>query len=222
MGGSSPIAAIPVSGSARDSRVASSRPDLVRSVAAAAGVLLCLLWSGQELPLPALGWAAGFLFLAVQQDVIRMRIPNWLTFPALLVGFAWSTWTGGGPGALVALAGAGTAFGVLFVPWLLGWLGAGDVKAMMALGTLWGAYLLLGVLWWAVVAGGVFAIGAVALHGQLGALLRRWRDTIVLTVATKRWTYLPAPAGSVTAIPFAVAIGLGMTAYQLWGVPWAA
>lgn len=181
-----------------------------------------LLWSGQEAPLPALGGAAAFLLLAVEQDVRRMRIPNALTLPALAGALGYAAWSSGASGLLTALLGAGVAFAVLFVPFLLRWLGAGDVKAVMVLGALWGAPLLLPVLWWMVVAGGVLALGALGVRGGLLDLLARWRDSARVTFATRRWTYFRPRAGSMAAggVPFAVAIALGATAFQLWGTPW--
>jgi len=46
------------------------------------------LSTAEEGPLPALAWAAAFLFLAVESDVRRLRIPNWLTFPAFFGALA--------------------------------------------------------------------------------------------------------------------------------------
>jgi prepilin peptidase CpaA len=133
--------------------------------AIAALVVGCLLWTAQEKPLPALPWAAAFLFLAVEQDVRRFRIPNWLTFPSLLGAIALAAVTLGWEGAYAAAAGAGFAFALLFVPFACRWLGAGDVKAAMVLGALWGAELFLPICWWMVVMGGLIAVGLVALRG---------------------------------------------------------
>src|SRR5262249_13487067 len=78
------------------------------AVAVAALAAACLVWTpGKESPLPAVGWAAAFLFLAVQQDVRALRIPNWLTFPALAAAVALAALQGGCEGARHALARAG-------------------------------------------------------------------------------------------------------------------
>ncbi|HET6303961.1 MAG TPA: A24 family peptidase, partial [Myxococcota bacterium] len=104
--------------------------------------------TAEEGPLPALTWAAAFLFLAVESDVRRLRIPNWLTFPAffgaLAIGFA----SAGPAGLGRATAGGAVAFGVLLVPYALGWLGAGDVKAAMVLGALFGREAFLPMFFW--------------------------------------------------------------------------
>ena len=181
-----------------------------------------LLWTAQEAPLPALGGAAVFLLLAIEQDVRRMRIPNWLTAPALAAALGYAAFTGGLSGLGAALLGAAAAFAILFVPFALRWLGAGDVKAVMVLGALWGAPLLLPVLWWMVVAGGLLALVVLTTRGGGLDLLERWRDSARVTFATRRWTYFGPHAESVAAggVPFAMAIGLGAAAFQLWGMPW--
>ena len=182
-----------------------------------------LVWTpGKEVPLPALGWAAAFLLLAVHQDVRSMRIPNWLTFPALLGAIGLGAAHGGLGGAGGALLGAAAALGVGFVPFALRWLGAGDVKAAMVLGALWGAQTFLGVFWWMLVVGGLLAVAFVAAQGGLLDLLSRWFGSARATLLTRRLTYFHPAAGSAAArgLPFAVAMSLGSGAFQIWGTPW--
>jgi prepilin peptidase CpaA len=189
---------------------------------AAALVVACLLWSSAREPLPALWWAAAFLALAIHQDVTRLRIPNWLTFPALAAAVIAAAITAGADALAASLLGAGTALAILFFPFALGWLGAGDVKATMVLGALWGAANLVGALWWMLVTGGVLALVFISLRGGIFEMLRRWFDSARTSVLCGRIVYIGAPAGSTarSGLPFAVAMGLGAAAYQLWGSPW--
>jgi len=186
----------------------------------AGAVLACLVWTARETPLPSFGWAAAFLALAIQQDASRLRIPNWLTLPALGLALSAATVGGGSAGLLFALAGAGLALGCTFLPFALRWMGAGDVKACMVLGALWGARNFLGVLWWMLLAGGALAIALLVARGGLGDLLRRWLDSARLTLASGRITYLAPAEGSPAreGVPFAVAMGLGACAFQMWGL----
>jgi prepilin peptidase CpaA len=189
------------------------------AVLAAAG----LVWSpGKEVPLPALGWAAAFLLVAVHQDVRSLRIPNWLTFPSLVGAIALGAVHAGLSGAGMALLGAAAALGVGFLPFALRWLGAGDVKAGMVLGALWGAKTFLGVFWWMLVVGGLLAVAFVAVQGGLPDLLGRWLRSAHATLVTRRLTYFRPAAGSAAAhgLPFAVAMALGAAAFQIWGTPW--
>lgn len=192
------------------------------SVASAATVCVGFLWSAQESPLPATGWAAAFLFLAVEHDVRSLRIPNWLTFGGLAVALALAGATRGVDGLGQALAGAGVALAVLFVPFLMRWLGAGDVKAMMVLGALWGREFVLPTLFYIFIAGGVLAIALVAARGELKDLCVRWGRSLWITLSARRLTYFAPTPGSAAGggLPFAVAIGIGATIHQVWGFPW--
>ena len=192
---------------------------------ASAGVALLVaagfLSTAEEGPLLALAWAAAFLFLAVENDVRRLRIPNWLTFPAFFGALALGFASSGPAGLGRALAGAGVAFGVLFVPYALGWLGAGDVKAALVLGALFGREVFLPMLFWMVLVGGCLALALVVVKGGLRDLLRRWFESARHTVLLRRPTYFgPAPGSPAAAgIPFALAMGLGATVYQVLGAP---
>ncbi|MGI9516735.1 MAG: A24 family peptidase [Pirellulaceae bacterium] len=76
-------------------------------------------------------------------DVCRFKVYNALTFPVFFGGVAYGAIQGGWPGLGFALAGAFAGFGILLVPYLMGGLGAGDVKFVMAMGTWIGAAFLL-------------------------------------------------------------------------------
>lgn len=77
---------------------------------------------------------AAFTATAAVIDLRTRRLPNWLTAPAVLLGLAFHTATGGLSGLGLSLAGLATGFGILFVLWLIGGSGGGDVKLMAALG----------------------------------------------------------------------------------------
>ena len=192
------------------------------ALAVAGLVSVCFVSTSGEGSLPARGWAATFLFLAVAQDVRNLRIPNWLTFPSLLVALTVGLAAGGLAGLGHAALGAALALGVFVVPYLLGGLGAGDVKAAAVLGALWGAPFVLPVFWWMLIAGGLLALAWIAVRGGLPDLLRRWLRSAQATFFTRRFTYFAPGAGSAAGagLPFAVAMGLGAAAYQLWGTLW--
>jgi prepilin peptidase CpaA len=196
--------------------------DAACAASVAAGVVACFFWSAREEPLLAFGWAAAFLFLVIQQDVSRMRIPNWITLPALCLALLGALVGQGSSGFGFALAGAGTALAVSFVPFAVRWLGAGDVKALMVLGALWGGGSFLGAFWWMVVVGGLLAICLIAVRGGFGDLLRRWLRSARVSIGSGRITYFAADADSParSGLPFAVAMGLGASAFQAWGTPW--
>lgn len=89
--------------------------------------------------------AAVFTAIAAGWDLRTRRIPNKLTFPVFLAGWAYQGidrgWTGLGDAALGFLVG----FGILFVLWVVGG-GGGDVKLMGALSVWLGFRLTLLVM----------------------------------------------------------------------------
>jgi prepilin peptidase CpaA len=84
-----------------------------------------------------------FTLVAAVNDVWRRRIPNWLTVPAFLGAVAFHIALGGLAGLRFSLLGFGTGFGLLFILWIFGGGGGGDVKLMGALGAWLGVRLTL-------------------------------------------------------------------------------
>jgi prepilin peptidase CpaA len=107
------------------------------------------------------------LFLAVVAAIIdlqRHRIPNWLTYPGILLGFGFrSAILGWKVGLLGALEGCLLAGGVMFVFFMVRAMGAGDVKIMAAIGAFVGPRHAASVLLATAICGGVLAI-AYALY----------------------------------------------------------
>jgi prepilin peptidase CpaA len=203
-----------------DTSIADPKLGRHRGLAVASGALLAVtvLASGwvASTPLPILGWAAAFLFFAVERDVHCQRIPNWLTFPTFAAALGYAASIGGADGLLDALLGAGAAFALLVLPYGVGALGAGDVKAAMALGAWLGARDVASVVLFAIGLGGAFALLRLALASELAELGRRWLHSLATSLVTRRLVYFPpAPdAAAARGIPFAVAIALAVSVHQ--------
>lgn len=204
---------------AADQACALSRARLVGAACASAAAGAGLLLAGEGMPPVLRVGTAAFLSLVVFEDVRRMRIPNALTFPALPLALGAAALDGGGPGLLAATLGALAALLLLLAPYALGWLGAGDVKAMLVIGALFGARDLPAVLFYSVLAGGALALAFLILRGELFDLLARWWLSAQTTLATRRIHYFHPQRGSAAAsgLPFGVALASGAIAFALWG-----
>jgi prepilin peptidase CpaA len=204
-----------------------STPDGRRAlVAASAAVVFALGLIGSGLrgavAPSVVGAAAVFLFFAVESDLRSRRLPNLLTLPALSGALLVSPWLGGTSGPVEAALGAGLGFALLVGPYAIGGMGAGDVKALMALGAWLGPEAILGAAAWALLAAGGFGLTLLALRGELAGFAARWRRNLFGTLTLRRLVYQAPPAGSGAAhgIPFAVALAVGLTAQWLGGPPW--
>jgi prepilin peptidase CpaA len=172
-------------------------------------------------PLLVLACTAAFLFVAVASDVRRFRVPNLLTLPALAAALLLSPWCGTS-GPLEAALGAALGFVLLLGPYAAGGMGAGDVKALMALGAWLGPATTLGAAAWALIAAGSFGVALLALRGELGDFFGRWGRALLTTLTLRRFHYEAPARGSSAAggIPFAAALALGLAAQWLGGSPW--
>lgn len=101
-------------------------------------------------------------------DLRQRRIPNGLVLLGLLAGLGLGAAGAGLAGVGAALAGAAVAFAALILPFSRGWLGGGDVKLVMACGSLlgWQGALATAVLGAAL--HGLVALGALAWARQRG------------------------------------------------------
>ena len=109
-----------------------------------------------------------FLAVAALVDLHTRRIPNLLTIAAALVGLLLNVLRSGGPGALACGAGLLTGLATFLPFYLARGFGAGDVKAMAAVGAFLGPK---GVL---LAAAGTFGVGGLGALLVVGAL--RWQS----------------------------------------------
>jgi hypothetical protein len=73
-----------------------------------------------------------------------------------------------------------------------------------------------------IVVGGLIALVSLTAQGALLEMLRRWFDSARISLLSRRVVYFRSPADSAarSGLPFAVAMGFGAAAYQMWGAPW--
>ncbi|MCB2226854.1 MAG: prepilin peptidase [Desulfarculaceae bacterium] len=112
--------------------------------------------------------------LMASYDLISYRIPNQLNALAALCGLVLAIGRGGWSAAPDALLGGLVAAGLMAIFFFLGAVGAGDVKALGALGVFLGPWGAVELFYLTVLAGGALAIVRLfAAHGLAG--IRGWR-----------------------------------------------
>src|SRR5207245_6336069 len=126
--------------------------------------------------IPAL-LAAGVAVSAAITDATQRRIPNRLTYPAMLAGLVLQMALHGWRGLLLS-AGGGLLFGGLFILfYLVRAMGAGDVKLAAALGCIIGPAASWQVMFATAVAGGTLAILVMVFTGRV---LKTLRSTLAI------------------------------------------
>ena len=151
--------------------------------------------------------------VAAQADVRTRKIPNRLTFPAIVLALATHAVFGGWQGLMASLAGLAVAL-ALVPGWLMRWMGAGDVKLMAAV-CAWMAWPQAVIaLLASLVAGGVIALIVAARRRVLWNALRGAALTGASIVArTTGPVAMPVTSG--LRFPFALAVLAGST-MALW------
>ncbi len=155
--------------------------------------------------------------VACVTDLRSRRIPNVLTFGAAVAAVVFGAVTGGLAGLGWSLAGWAVGCAA-FLPWfLLGGMGAGDVKLLAALGSWAGPSAAVWMALYAGVAGGVFAIVLSLGCGYLVAMFRNlWGLILFWRVAgIQPHPELTLRTGKGPRLPYALPITAGALAV-LW------
>ena len=91
-------------------------------------------------------------------DLKYQKIPNFLTFPSMIIGIAGAFLYAGMPGLYFSLAGTAVGFFLLLIPYSAGGMGAGDVKLMMAVGSFLGPKGIFVTFLFTALVGGMYAL----------------------------------------------------------------
>ncbi len=106
-------------------------------------------------------------------DLLTRKIPNWFTFSAMALGLFAQLWLLGLPGLLDSVLGIGCGFVLLFPVFALGYMGAGDVKLLMAVGAWVGWQQCFQVALLAVGCGALYAFFEILYRGRARAVAVR-------------------------------------------------
>ncbi len=161
---------------------------------------------------------------AAVTDIRAFKIYHTITVPLLLSGIGFRVLVGGWPGLGDSLAGAFFGLGCLFIFYVLGGMGAGDVKLMAGVGAWLGMPLTFHVFLAASLAAGVYALVLLVLNHGVGETL------VYLQLSWLRLAALGRRLGadsriedevkrddrSRRLIPFAAMILVGIVAALIW------
>jgi prepilin peptidase CpaA len=157
------------------------------------------------------------LICCAATDVRSGRIPNLASMTFAAVGVALHSFAGGTAGFLFSAAGIATGLGLLIVPYLMGGMGAGDVKLMGAVGSFLGARATVEAFLVIAVFGGLYAVGLVFVRRDVFKGFFSEKAVLLVSMVALR-QYIPLQTGNSGQRPrlkYGVAIAVGTITYLL-------
>jgi prepilin peptidase CpaA len=144
-------------------------------------------------------------------DIRSARIPNRLTYSALLAALSLRVALLGLSGLKSGAVGMFVAGGLFCVLFALGAMGGGDMKLMAAVGAWVGSTQVMTLILAAALAGGVLAIGRIIFTKRVGQTLRNIMRLICyrLTSGLQPHPELNVQSLGSQRVPFGVAIAVG-------------
>ena len=112
-------------------------------------------------------------------DLRTRRIPQMVTLGGAAAGLVFQTVNGGWAGGAISVTGWLVGTAVFLVPFVLGGLGAGDVKLLGALGAWLGPADVIWLALYTGIAGGILALLVAAATGYLRRALANVRVLLV-------------------------------------------
>lgn len=159
--------------------------------------------------------ASTFLFLICASDTLFAKIPNLFVLAWLLFAFGYHCQQEGFAGFSVAFFGLLSGMVLLLIPFLMGGMGAGDVKALGVLGAILGPQNILEVFIYTGLLGGVMGLIQCILVPQLRRTCLNWIIAIRIgLIPAKNMDQAPAQS---LRFPYAAAIALGYYSFVSWG-----
>lgn len=162
------------------------------------------------------------LIVAAWIDGKELKVPNWITFPMILCGWAYCTFAANVwyEGLLASLAGTAVGLALLLPAYAIGGMGAGDVKLLAGVGAWVGTTTTFYAFCWSAIIGGVLAILMVVYRHAWGKHKSQFFMIIneILTIGK------PADLSAIAAerkprmflLPYGIPIAIGSILYFFW------
>ncbi|QGU00114.1 Type IV prepilin peptidase TadV/CpaA [Candidatus Syntrophocurvum alkaliphilum] len=156
---------------------------------------------------------AALVIIAMIFDIKERRIPNWLIVIGLVFALSFHIYTDGLAGFLFCLKGFAAGIVLMFLPFAMGGMGAGDVKLLGMIGAIMGSVFAFNVFLWTALFGGVVAIILLLFKNRLKETLNRiYRGAILARAGVAKITDINGEEQNRIYFPYGVVIGLGVLA----------
>ena len=167
------------------------------------------------------------VFAAAVMDYQKFRIPNFLTFSTMIFGLVWHSFSPNGQGFGETAGGIAIGFLSLSPFFAVGGMGAGDVKLMMAIGSLLGVPLTFSIFLASSITCGLYSVYIIVARSRFFFTLDRFRLMFYRAVLIGHHLisddqYISesnkTSSNSPDLIPFGVMVAIGMIVVFCYGI----
>jgi prepilin peptidase CpaA len=166
-------------------------------------------------------WAVSItLVVAAIIDGLKLKVPNWLTFPMIISGWIYSAAFSpfaGWEGLLYSIVGTVVGLGLLLPAYAIGGMGAGDVKLLAGIGAwVWGTATLYAFAISALVGGVIAVLMVVARKSWFKHQSQFWviaNEILTVKDPEKLAAIAAERKPSMMLLPYGIPIAIGSIAY---------
>lgn len=160
------------------------------------------------------------LIVAAVIDGLKLKVPNWITFPMIISGWVYSAAFSpfaGWEGLMYSLAGTAVGLALLLPAYAIGGMGAGDVKLLAGVGAwVWSTTTLYAFAISALVGGVIAILMVLARNGWVKHQTQFWvicNEILSVKDPEKLATIAAERKSSMMLLPYGIPIAIGTIAY---------
>lgn len=157
------------------------------------------------------------LLICLITDIKSRKILNIVTLPTIVFGLLYGVFTTGIEGVLFSGKGFLVGLFLLLIPFLLGGMGAGDVKLMAAIGALMGTSFVIYSFMYTAIIGGI--IGLILIVKSKGFIntIKSFFFNVFFLRSSLGSTLITKNNKSSISFPYGIAIVFGTLSTLIWG-----
>ena len=160
------------------------------------------------------------LVVAAVIDGLKLKVPNWLTFPMVISGWIYSSMFSpfaGWEGLMYSVTGTVVGLALLLPAYAIGGMGAGDVKLLAGIGAwVWGTATLCAFAASAIVGGIIAVLMVVVRRGWSKHQSQFWmicNEILSVKDPEKLAAIAAERKPSMMLLPYGIPIAIGSIAY---------
>ncbi|MEH7128188.1 prepilin peptidase [Neobacillus drentensis] len=158
------------------------------------------------------------LFICLFTDIKSRKILNIITLPTIVFGLIYNIFNTGVDGFLFSGKGFLVGLGLLIIPYMLGGMGAGDVKLMAAIGALMGtSFVFYSFIYTALIGGVIALLLIIKQRGFINSIKSLFFNVVFFRSSLGSMILPNGDKKSSISFPYGVAIVLGALSCLVWG-----